>query len=95
MKTYELWMYTKQGNDLAHYVKNTKTIAEAFHLWAEFLAQHQATCRTISDAFEGKNVEIEADGVFIHVYPKDKEAEKVCKALADLKILSVFPPEEE
>lgn len=95
MKNYELWLYGKQGNDLNAYMEQTKTIEEAFHTWAEILGQHQATCKTVAEALEGKNVTIDADGLFIHVYPKDKEADKVCKALVDLKILSVFPPEEE
>lgn len=95
MKSYSLYLHGKQGDDFSSYVESTKTISSALENWAKDFAACQKVCERIAQEIKGEKIEVDADTHTILFCPKDKAAEKVLKALAKEKLLSVDTDDAE
>ncbi len=95
MKTYELWLHYKQGDDLAAIAEKNTTTAAAFREWATSFGRCREVCLQITKAIEGKNVTIQADTHHISLEPGDADAERALEALVREEILSVHEWNDE
>lgn len=84
MKTYEIFLHYKQGDDFAAHVDATNNVSDALTGWAADFRKRTAVCEEIARALHGKNVEVDAQVHMILLTPKDAEAER---ALDDLLAL--------
>lgn len=89
MKTYELWLHGKQGDDLQTNANASKDASGAFFCWSLDFEKRIEICHRISDALEGRNVKIEGEGNFIFLTPLDENAEVALDALALCKFIRV------
>jgi len=90
-KTYELYLHYKQGDDLANFIKQTKTSQEALLAWAAFMESNAQTIKRLVEIFEGKKLFIEqADTHFIQI---DGDKECLKKAVKE-KLLQIMDWEE-
>jgi hypothetical protein len=90
MKTYMLWLHSKQGDDFAEHVEHTKTPVEAFESWANSLAEAQRTCLKVAETIHDQKVTVFGDVNFVMITAKDKAARIVLDKLVTEKILTVF-----
>ncbi len=98
MKTYELFVHWKQGDDLGQHLENEDTNAGALRAWAASFRRYQLRAEQIAKAIEGEDIEISADTHMILLLPNSEKAEKVLQLLADAKMISVsdmFDEEED
>lgn len=95
MKTYELFLHGKQGDDFAQHAAIAATVNKALLSWSAALKQCQNICEQIARALEGKNVSVFADTHVISLTADDAEAEKALDALTAEGLLTVMPIEDD
>lgn len=97
MKTYQLFLHGKQGDDFADHLKATKSTEEALRSWAKSFKEAHDACLQLANAFQKKGIEAEADTHLIQFYAHDEEAKKVLEVMAKEKLLQIeeFDDEEE
>lgn len=91
MKTYELSLHGKQGDDLGFLLDKTKSCTGALREWATAFTERQAICEQIAVAIDAAAIDIEADGNFVFFRAKNSAAEKILAHLTRKKLLRVAP----
>lgn len=64
-KTYELFVHYKQGDDLNHFLAETKTVSEGLKMWSEGMKANSELLAKLAELLEGKDVECHADTHYI------------------------------
>jgi len=95
MKSYELSLHWKQGDDLAGHLSTMKTPTRALKAWGLSFAHAKRICDEIATAIDGKAVVIEAGTHYIALHPKSPTAKKALEALVAKKLLQAVDTEEE
>lgn len=76
MKTYEIYLHGKQGDDFAAHIEKSKNVWAALAVWTEDFRKRADICDRIARAIYQKNVQVEADTHMILFIPQDTTAEK-------------------
>jgi hypothetical protein len=95
---HELWLHYKQGDDLKHLLKNSKTSTEAFETWAKSFESNQEVCLEIAKALKDSTIEIEADTHYIGLNPKTEQDEFILEKLFKKELITkseVFDEDDE
>jgi len=92
MKTYELFLHWKQGDDFRGCLEQAKgNVSEALEFWARDFDSRAKHCRELAERVKGKSVETDADTHMI-TFGGDEE---LLDKLVEEELLSAFEVEDD
>lgn len=93
MKSYELNLHWKQGDEIANCLEQTESVSEALRLRGKMLSDCVEVCNKLADLFDGSDITCDAD---THMIAFSGNKELLQKA-ADQELLDVidFDDDEE
>jgi hypothetical protein len=65
MKSYEMFVHYKQGDDLGHHLENSKDASESLFSWSTSLISAGERVKVIAERIKGLDITIDADTHFI------------------------------
>lgn len=96
MRTYELFLHYKQGDDFGICLhKCGGDVVAALKMWREELLANSAHCSLLSERLVGVKVEVHADTHFIGFSPLNEEAEQCLNKLVAEELLTGSDWEDE
>lgn len=93
-KTYTLYLpYFKQGDDLAHYLENTKTVSEAFAAHADCMQDASRILERLAKV--AKSIDMSIEGCTHSISITGEETDMEPLVTEGLLVLGDFDPDED
>lgn len=91
MKTYELFLHYKQGEELGVFLEQTGgKVPEALTLWAASFKHHMEVCNNLARLLNDEDVAVFAETHMVSFEPKTEKGRAVLDMLAREEILDMM-----
>ena len=95
MRSYELWLHYKQGDDFSGHLKETSSVSAALRRWAAQFIENQAICERLAVMLDGRNVTGHGDTHLVELCADDVDAEKALAVAAAEELIAAREDDEE